>query len=127
MNAVGFVMGWYPLLSELDIRGNEEQMVMRRMSSLCVILMCRMWAPKEKSQWVHSSGVSGQSISCFASHVTSRGDNVLGMQVAELSNARENAGSYSVTFEGGRLASGVYFYRLAAGNYTSTRKLILMK
>ena len=52
---------------------------------------------------------------------------ILGREVATLVNERENAGSYSVTFDGSRLASGVYFYRLQAGNVTKVMKMIILK
>ncbi len=52
---------------------------------------------------------------------------VLGREVAELANGRYPAGRYSFTFDGTSLASGVYFYRLTAGNFVETRKMILMK
>ena len=52
---------------------------------------------------------------------------VLGRMVANLNEGYEPAGSYSVTFDGSRLASGVYFYRLSAGSYTSLRKMMLLK
>ena len=57
--------------------------------------------------------------------------NVLGNAVVTLVNAHQEAGSYTVPFnsnEGGlTLSSGVYFYRLEAGSFVSTKKLILMK
>lgn len=52
---------------------------------------------------------------------------VLGRQVAVLADGRFPAGKYSFTFDGTRLASGVYFYRLDAGNYTATRKMTIVK
>ena len=57
--------------------------------------------------------------------------NVLGLEVATLVKAYQEANSYSVQFnsnEGGLdLSSGVYFYRLEAGSFVSTKRLILMK
>lgn len=53
--------------------------------------------------------------------------NLLGEQVAMLVNEKENAGSYSVKFDGSRLASGVYFYRLTAGSFVSVKKLVVLK
>ncbi|MBF8247265.1 MAG: xylanase [Bacteroidetes bacterium] len=57
--------------------------------------------------------------------------NVLGVEVATLVNGRQEAGSYTVPFNTTKgtlgLASGVYFYRLEAGSFVSTKKLILMK
>jgi hypothetical protein len=57
--------------------------------------------------------------------------NVLGCEVAALVNGRQEAGSYTVPFGINKgtlgLSSGVYFYRLEAGSFVSTKKLILMK
>jgi len=53
--------------------------------------------------------------------------NSLGQLVTELVNEEQNAGTYNVTFNAGNLTSGIYFYRLTAGNFTQTNKLILMK
>lgn len=61
------------------------------------------------------------------SNVTLDVYDILGREVATLVNEKQSAGNYSVTFDGSRLASGVYFYRLVAGNYTSTKKLVLVK
>ncbi len=52
---------------------------------------------------------------------------ILGREVSVLVNRRENAGSYEVQFEGSRLASGVYFYRLQAGSFVETKKLLLVR
>ena len=50
-----------------------------------------------------------------------------GREVAVLVHERRNAGSYEVRFDGSNLASGVYFYRLQAGGFVQTRKLLLTK
>jgi len=56
---------------------------------------------------------------------------VLGHEVATLVNNNQEAGSYTVPFNTSEaklnLSSGVYFYRLEAGSFVSTKKLILMK
>jgi len=52
---------------------------------------------------------------------------LLGKEVATLVNERKAPGSYEVTFDGGRLASGVYFYRLTAGSFVQTRAMLLLK
>lgn len=52
---------------------------------------------------------------------------VLGRVVATLVDQRQGAGKYSVTFDGGRLPSGVYFYRLSSGDHTEIRKMMLVK
>jgi len=57
--------------------------------------------------------------------------NVLGLEVAVLVNGRQQAGSYSVSFNMNKgkagLSSGVYFYRLETESFVSTKKMILMK
>lgn len=53
--------------------------------------------------------------------------NVLGQRVATLINSVQTAGNHQVNFDGHVLASGVYFYKLSAGNYTRTMKMALMK
>jgi subtilisin family serine protease len=58
--------------------------------------------------------------------------NLLGQQIATLVDERQNAGYYSITWDGrdhnGRpVASGVYFYRLKAGDTEQTKKMILLK
>jgi hypothetical protein len=52
---------------------------------------------------------------------------VLGKEVAVLVNQKQSAGNYEVKFDGTKLASGVYFYKLQAGDFISIKKLILMK
>jgi hypothetical protein len=61
------------------------------------------------------------------SSVTLKVYDVLGREVATLVSARQNPGSYSVTFDASRLSSGVYFYRLQAGSFADVKKLLLMK
>jgi dienelactone hydrolase len=52
---------------------------------------------------------------------------VLGREVKTLVDERQSAGSHSVRFNAGSLPSGVYFYRLEAGTYRDTKKLVLLK
>ncbi|MGC8594051.1 MAG: alpha-amylase family glycosyl hydrolase, partial [Candidatus Kryptoniota bacterium] len=53
--------------------------------------------------------------------------NSLGQLVRTLINEEQNAGTYQVIFDGKDLASGVYFYRLLAGGFSMTRKMVLTK
>jgi hypothetical protein len=52
---------------------------------------------------------------------------VLGREVATLVNEVKEPGTYTVEFDASSLASGVYFYRLQAGTYVETRKLLLLR
>jgi len=53
--------------------------------------------------------------------------NIFGQEVASLINGREEAGQHEVQFEAGNLAGGIYFYKLQAGEFTDTKKLVLLK
>jgi hypothetical protein len=53
--------------------------------------------------------------------------NTLGQKVASLVNETLNAGEHSVTFNANNLPSGIYFYTLISGNYSLTKKLVLLK
>lgn len=52
---------------------------------------------------------------------------MLGREVATLVNEEKEPGNYEVEFDGKNLSSGMYFFRLAASNFTQTRKMILEK
>ncbi|WP_337866605.1 two-component regulator propeller domain-containing protein [Ignavibacterium sp.] len=54
---------------------------------------------------------------------------VLGNEVATLINEEKPAGEYEIEFNAAKynLTSGIYFYKLTAGSFTETRKMILMK
>ena len=51
----------------------------------------------------------------------------LGKEVATLVNEKQNPGSYSVEFNGEGLPSGIYFYKLEAGDFTETKRMVLLK
>ena len=62
-----------------------------------------------------------------ASHVTVKIYSILGQEVATLVNGIQEAGGYVVTFDSQKLASGVYFYRVAAGDFGDVKKMLLLK
>jgi hypothetical protein len=53
--------------------------------------------------------------------------NALGQQESQLVNEQQQPGYHDVVFRGDGLASGVYFYRIQAGDFTATKKLVLLK
>jgi hypothetical protein len=61
------------------------------------------------------------------SKVTLKVFNTLGQQVAVLVHGDQEAGYHEVKFDGSRLASGVYLYRIQAGTYVATRKILLLR
>ncbi len=52
---------------------------------------------------------------------------ILGREIETLVNDFKTAGKYSVNFNAGNLASGLYFYSITAGNFHQTKKMILTK
>jgi hypothetical protein len=52
---------------------------------------------------------------------------ILSRQVSVLVNDRREAGVHEVKFDGSGLSSGVYFYRLEAGDFVLTHNLILLR
>lgn len=53
--------------------------------------------------------------------------NLLGEKIADLINKEIEAGSYEINFDASNLSSGVYFYKLEAGSFTSIKKMMLIK
>ncbi|MCH7723661.1 MAG: T9SS type A sorting domain-containing protein [Bacteroidetes bacterium] len=52
---------------------------------------------------------------------------ILGGEVASLVKENKPSGKHSVKFNASNLPSGIYFYRIVSGNFTATKKLILLK
>ena len=52
---------------------------------------------------------------------------IIGNEVKTLVEGKHNAGVYDIFVDGSGLSSGVYFYRLVAGDFTATKKMLLVK
>ncbi len=52
---------------------------------------------------------------------------MLGREVAVLVNEKKEPGSYEVKFDGNGLSSGMYFYRMHAGNFVQMRSMLLLR
>jgi len=72
-----------------------------------------------------STKISWQSP--VGSHQTIKVYDVLGNEVATLVDEYKPAGKYEIEFDASRLASGIYFYQLRAGEYVAVKKMILIK
>jgi hypothetical protein len=59
--------------------------------------------------------------------VTLKVYNVLGDEVTTLVNEEKSAGSYEVKFDASQLSSGIYFYKLQAGLFVETKKMMLIR
>ncbi len=61
------------------------------------------------------------------SHVALKVYDVLGREIATLVDGQKFPGNYIVTFDAGKLPSGVYFYTLIDGSFSQTKKMLLLK
>ncbi|WKZ69585.1 MAG: T9SS type A sorting domain-containing protein [Melioribacteraceae bacterium] len=61
------------------------------------------------------------------SHVSLIVYDILGKEVVELINEHQSAGYYFINFDGSFLSSGMYIYRIIAGNYIDSKKMLLLK
>ena len=52
---------------------------------------------------------------------------ILGREVATLANERKQAGKYDVAFNAAALSSGIYVYRMQAGDFVSMKKMLFLK
>lgn len=52
---------------------------------------------------------------------------ILGREIATLVDKEQSAGRYNITFNAENLSSGIYIYRITAGDYTSAKKMVLFK
>jgi len=52
---------------------------------------------------------------------------VLGQKVKTLLNEQKDAGSYKIDFNGSNLSSGTYFYKITAGDFVKTNRMVLVK
>jgi hypothetical protein len=66
-------------------------------------------------------------VSSFSLRITLVVYDVLGNEIATLINKEKEAGIYEVEFSATRITSGIYFYRLTAGTYTATKKMLVIK
>jgi len=53
--------------------------------------------------------------------------NITGQKVETIANGYFEAGVHRINWDGGRVASGVYFYRMTTGQFTTTKKMVLLK
>jgi len=61
------------------------------------------------------------------SHVTLKVFNALGQELAQLVNGEQEADYHEIKFDASGLASGVYFYRMQAGDFVEARKMLLVR
>lgn len=60
-------------------------------------------------------------------HISLKIFNSIGQEISSIYNGVLSAGNHQIDFNGSELSSGIYFYQISAGSFTSTKKMILMK
>ena len=61
------------------------------------------------------------------SFITIKVFDILGKERTNLINEKKIPGNYEIEFDGSKLVNGIYFYRMQAGDYIETKKMVLMK
>ena len=61
------------------------------------------------------------------SHVQLKVFDIMGKEIATLADEFQNAGTYKVQFSNNRLSSGIYFYKIFAGDFVDVKKMMLLK
>jgi hypothetical protein len=117
---------------ELVMKGSGSTLVMDPRLRIAVKLSGREWLPKEFSLMQNYPNPFNPVTTIRYdlpkdSRVTLKLINILGQEVVTLMDGEEKAGYKSITVDASRYASGTYFYRLQAGEYTAIRKMLLIK
>ena len=81
--------------------------------------------PTTTIKYTISSVVDGKF--AFTTNVRLSIYNILGQEIVTLVNEQQKPGRYKIQFDASHLSSGIYFYRLIAGGFTSAKKCVLMK
>lgn len=113
----GVLRDWGLLISESTLVGvAEEKGLLPQTFYLCQNYP-NPFNPSTRIQY-QVSGIS---------HVTLKVYDVLGNVIATLVNEEKPAGSYEVEFNASQLSSGIYFYKLTAGVFIQTKKMVLLR
>jgi hypothetical protein len=78
--------------------------------------------PSTKIKYSVTPNVNGQM-----SNVVLKIYDAIGNEVATLVNENKPAGTYEIAFDASNLSSGIYLYKLQAGSFAETKKMLLMK
>jgi hypothetical protein len=83
--------------------------------------------PTTVISWQFPPEADQPSAEAVGSFVTVKVYDVLGREVKTLINKIQGAGKHSVSFDASNFANGIYFYQLRAGNFISTKKMVILK
>ena len=131
--ADGFVTGWGWVIDDLEIQGRivgveDENNNMPKSFSLSQNYP-NPFNPTTKIRYsIPLNLPDGKAgVKRERSNVVLKIYDALGREVTTLVNEVKSPGNYEVSFDANKLASGIYYYRLKAGDFTETKKMILLK
>lgn len=124
-------------LTAVDTAGNESPAVLRSGAQPCPLSVNEPYEPAHTFRLEQNYPNPFNPLTTIEYHlpaeksgsslVTLKVFDVLGREIATLVNQRQTAGRYRVVWNGTGFASGVYYYRLQAGDRTSMRALVLIR
>lgn len=119
--ADGFVTGWGWVIDDLEIQGRLVDIKDDKNNISNAFSLSQNFP----NPFNPSTIISWQLAS--SSDVSVKVYDALGKEVATLLNEKQNAGSHQIEFKANGLASGIYYYRIKAGKFTETKKMILLR
>jgi hypothetical protein len=107
----------------------KPQQLKTILSTSAFILLAMGVANNAVAQWLEQHSGTSRILPGvhFANLVNLKIYGMRGHEVATILNEWRSAGSHAALFDAAGLSSGVYFYRLRAGSFAVTRKLLLMR
>ena len=122
---------WYYRLKQIDLNGTSHYIEPVRVEAAPGVVAAGSAPPEFALLQNHPNPFNPSTTIRFDlaadRDVSLRVYNSLGQVVSELVNGHRPAGRYSIAWDASGFASGVYFYRLEAGNFVQTKKLIVLR
>ncbi|MDE3057298.1 MAG: T9SS type A sorting domain-containing protein, partial [Bacteroidota bacterium] len=116
-NSAAFTSDWLPSVPDTTATGVSEGMLIEEIPSL--------FSLSQNYPNPFNPATNFRFTIAEFRFVTLKVYDVLGRKVATVVNERKSPGTYEINFNAGKLSSGVYFYRLSAGTFTSVKKMIV--
>ncbi len=124
--ADGFVTGWGWAIDDLEIQGRLVGVETETNNLPAAFSLSQNYPnpfnPTTKIRFSVPSNVKRE-----VGNVVLKLYDALGKEIAVLVNEVKTPGNYEVAFDANKLASGIYYYRLKVGDFTETKKMILLK
>lgn len=118
-NLAGTAAGWKAEIMTTSVSGVRDKQLNRALQFSLADNYPNPFNPKTSIRYeIGGKGPQNVELTVF---------DIRGKRIRTLVNAQQAPGNYRVYFEGGSLASGVYFYTLRSGRHVETKKMVLMR